>query len=273
MLRIICSGDIGFFYQPAHGLATAALRRGRRGNGSVWWMSDRFRLNPGLDVAALRALFDRDGRVEIRDFLAPDAAARLRAHLLARHDWKLVLNAGDKVYEMPRGAIDALDPAQREELEARSIAAARDGFHFRYEAIRVPDDPAARSSPLDDFVGFLSSPKVIDLLRAITGIGDLDYADGQATAYSPGHYLTRHDDNVDGKQRRAAYVLGLSPGWRPEWGGLLMFHRPDGHVEEAFVPTMGALRLFAVPALHSVSYVTPMAPEPRLSVTGWLRYG
>jgi SM-20-related protein len=37
------------------------------------------------------------------------------------------------------------------------------------------------------------------------------------------------------------------------------------------VHAMGALRLFAVPKLHSVSYVTPFAPEPRLSVTGWLR--
>lgn len=235
-------------------------------------MSGQFSIGQRLDIAALRAAFDRDGRVEIRDFLVPADAARLRAHLIAREDWKLVLNAGDKVYEMPRGAIDGLSPAQRDELERRSLDAARHGFHFRYDTIRVPEDPSARTTLLDDFVSFLSSDEVRHLLCAISGIADLDYADGQATAYSAGHYLTRHDDDVVGKQRRAAYVLGLTPDWRPEWGGLLMFHRPDGHVEEAFVPAMGALRLFAVPAAHSVSYVTPMAPEPRLSVTGWLRY-
>ena len=42
-----------------------------------------------------------------------------------------------------------------------------------------------------------------------------------------------------------------------------MFHGDDGNIEEAFAPAMGALRLFAVPKLHSVSYVTPFAPEPR----------
>ncbi len=65
-------------------------------------------------------------------------------------------------------------------------------------------------------------------------------------------------------------ALAEQPG-RAEWGGLLMFHGNDGNIEEAFTPAMGALRIFAVPALHSVSYVTPLAPEPRLSITGWLR--
>jgi Rps23 Pro-64 3,4-dihydroxylase Tpa1-like proline 4-hydroxylase len=29
---------------------------------------------------------------------------------------------------------------------------------------------------------------------------------------------------VAGKNRVAAYVLNLTPRWRVEWGGLLMFH-------------------------------------------------
>jgi SM-20-related protein len=238
-------------------------------------METAFRLGRTFNVDAARAAFARDGRAEITDFLDPVCAEALRRHLLGRDDWKLVINAGDSVYEMPRAAAAALSETQRREMEARVVEAARHGFHFRYEAIRVSDDPAqraARASALDRFVAFLSSAEVLGLLREISGIADLDFADGQATAYSTGHYLTRHDDNVAGKQRRAAYVLGLTPHWRPEWGGLLMFHREDGHVAEAFVPAMGALRLFAVPVSHSVSYVTPMAPEPRLSVTGWLRH-
>lgn len=237
-------------------------------------MNDDFSIGPGLDVATLRDAFRRTGRVEICDFLTAADAARLRAHLMARDDWRLVLNAGDAVYEIPRDAVRRLSAAQRQELDDRVIAAARQGFHYRYESIRVPDDPAARDSAasmLDRFAGFMSSPAVLELIGEISGLDGLDFADGQATAYSPGHFLTAHDDDVAGKQRRAAYVLGLSPGWQADWGGLLMFHRDGGHVEEGFVPAMGALRLFAVPARHSVSYVTPFAPEPRLSVTGWLR--
>ena len=39
------------------------------------------------------------------------------------------------------------------------------------------------------------------------------------------------------------------------------------------MPTFNALNLFAVPQLHSVSFVPPFAGALRFSVTGWLRAG
>lgn len=233
-----------------------------------------FAVNPSIDEGVLRDSFERSGRIEIHDFLTAGHAERLRRHLIERRDWRLVLNAGSGVYEIPRDAFAALSADQKRELDERVIRAARDGFHYRYESIRVPDDEAGRESGgtlLDSFVSFLSSEPVLQLVRAVTGADDIGFADGQATAYSSGHFLTRHDDDAEGKERRAAFVFGLQPGWSADWGGLLMFHGPDGNIEEAFTPAMGALRLFRVPAPHSVSFVTPFAPEPRLSVTGWFR--
>jgi hypothetical protein len=237
-------------------------------------MESKFALNPELDAARLAAEFEARGRIEVRDFLAASGAEALRAHLEERDDWRLVLNAGSNVYEMPRSAFLALGAEQRLELDRRVYAAAQSGFRYRYESIRVPDgrdERRASGSMLDRFVEFMSSAPVLQLIGKIIGHDDLQFADGQATAYSVGHFLTQHDDAVEGKGRRAAYVFGLQPGWRAEWGGLLMFHGPDGNIEEAFTPAMGALRLFRVPAAHSVSFVTPFAPQPRISVTGWLR--
>jgi len=95
--------------------------------------------------------------------------------------------------------------------------------------------------------------------------------DGQATQYLPGHFLTSHDDAVAGKNRVAAYVLSLTPGWRIEWGGLLQFHDGDGDVGLALAPRFNAMHLLRVPQVHSVSFVAPYAGTPRVSVTGWLR--
>ena len=232
-----------------------------------------FALNPALDAGALADAYAREGRVSIAGFLAPGGAEALRTHLLDRADWVLVMNAGDKVFDMPRAAAAALTPDQRDTLERKLGESAIWGFQYRYEAIRVPDAESERSAAgtlLEAFGMFMASGPVLAFLRQVTG-SDADFADAQATAYGPGHFLTRHDDDVDGKGRRAAYVLGLAPQWRAEWGGLLLFHRGDDEIDHGFVPAFNALRLFRVPVQHSVSHVWPFAPEPRLSVTGWLR--
>lgn len=237
-------------------------------------MTEEFSLALTHDMNLLKSAFQTNGRVDIRDFLGAGEAETLRVHLQERSDWTLVMNAGTGVYEIPRSGMAQLSQEQLDELDSRVIDAARRGFQYRYESVRVPDEDAERhkrDTLLDRFVRFMSSDTVLDFLAAISGLEGVAFADGQATAYSTGHFLTSHDDNVEGKGRKAAYVLGLSPDWRAEWGGLLMFHGNDGNIQEAFVPAMGALRLFAVPCVHSVSYVTPFAPEPRLAVTGWLR--
>ena len=61
-------------------------------------------------------------------------------------------------------------------------------------------------------------------------------------------------------RQRAAHA-----GWRRACGS------GDDEIDHGFVPAFNALRLFRVPVQHSVSHVWPFAPEPRLSVTGWLR--
>ena len=93
-------------------------------------------------------------------------------------------------------------------------------------------------------------------------------ADAQATCYRPGHFLTRHDDYIDG--RLVAYVLNFTPAWNPDWGGMLLFTDERGHVEEGYVPAWNALNFLKVPQTHAVSLVAPFAGGLRYSITGWL---
>ncbi len=233
-----------------------------------------FTLNPTLDPAALAQTFARTRRVHISHFLAETGAARLFAHLKQRDDWKQVINQGEKLFELDRAAQAAMTPDTRAQFDLAVHKGARHGFQFRYETLRISDDPVERRRSggiLDEFALFMSSSPVLAFLQHVVGDASIDFADAQATAYGPGDFLTEHDDDVAGKSRRAAYVLGLTPDWRMDWGGLLQFRGEDGHVAEAYVPRFNSLNLFAVPAPHSVSMVAPFVPYRRYSVTGWLR--
>jgi len=233
-----------------------------------------FRLSPELDRAGLARTFAAHGRVQIAGLIADDGAERLFQQLGARGDWAQVINSGDKVFDLDRETRAGMSEAQAQALDEAVYAGARTGFQHRYEAIRVPDAAAeceASSDLVAKFALWLSNGEPRDLLREVTGVDAVDFADAQATAFGPGDMLTAHDDEVAGKQRHAAYVFGLTPQWRTEWGGLLLFHTASGDVEHGLLPRFNTLNLFKVPRLHSVSMVNRAAAYRRYSITGWLR--
>lgn len=225
-------------------------------------------------LKALAEAYSRDGIVRIGGILDEDAAATLHAELRARTDWLQVFNSGDKLFELDRGLRAGLSSEKQAELDNAIYAGARTEFQYRYETIRIPDSAAERHGSSDPLVGVaqeMSAGTTRDALRQITSAPDMEYADAQATAYSPGDFLTGHDDSFEGKNRRAAYVLSLTPVWRIEWGGLLMMHDPDAEPAQAHMPLMNVMTLFRVGQMHSVSEVSRAAAYRRYSITGWLR--
>jgi SM-20-related protein len=231
-----------------------------------------FALDPGIDGQALRRVYAADGRVQIRPFLTPGQTERLRDHLAARGDWRLVLRAG----AAPVTELDpaAMTPGHRQAVEKLAAPGPGKALHYLYERIRLIDPAAGRAaedSPLGEFARFLSGGPVIELLRMITGEAEIGFAQAQATRYAAGHFLTVHNDKEEEGGRIAAYVFGLTDLWRPDWGGLLLFHDAQGDVVRGLVPRLNALNVFRVPLKHSVSLVAPFAPAPRYSVTGWFR--
>ena len=234
-----------------------------------------FTLNPALDVDDLARTFERDGAIQICDFLLPGLAEALSRELSESGEWRRVINGGERVFEIPVANYAALPPDEIRTLDATIMASAAHGFQFRYETVRVPDEEDARLSSgslLDAVAEALGREPILDVLRRIGGDSDIVFADAQATRFQPGDFLTSHDDNVAGKNRRFAYVLSLSEGWRAEWGGLLHFTDEAGAtVSRSIVPRFNALSLFRVPQRHHVGCVAPYAPKARVSITGWLR--
>jgi SM-20-related protein len=240
------------------------------------------RLSPSLDsdgaVAALQAEFQRSGRLHVPGVLDEAAARRLHRCLAAEIPWQTVFRArnaqGDRHVDLHQAQIAALDRTRQHLLGDSVYAQARDQFTYVYNNYPIADAFADGKNPglyVNDLFRFLNSEPFLSFARRVTGIAEIARADAQATLYRSGHLLTRHDDVLPEQQRLAAYVLSLTPEWRADWGGLLLFLGEQGHVEEGYEPRFNALNLFRVGQPHAVSYVTPFAGAGRYSVTGWLR--
>lgn len=224
-------------------------------------------------IAEAAKLYTSKGRVRVPSFLKDETATALHASL-EQAPWWRTFNQGERAWDLGPESIEALTEEQAKEIERAIFEGARSGFQYLYETVRVSEDHAERtrrSLAVDLLLEALNGEPMLEVWRQLTGDPDVAFVDGQATRYLPGHFLTRHDDDVEGKNRVAAYVLNLSPGWQPEWGGLLQFHDAEGEVLSAMVPGFNVLNLFSVPQSHSVSVVAPFAPAPRYAVTGWVR--
>jgi SM-20-related protein len=218
--------------------------------------------------------FARSGIIRISDIFEIDLANRLHQHLDSEVEWSRVVSQGELAWDMTPQAIAAMDAEREKAFLAQVHETARDGFQFLFDSRIISDDPAERAAKnqlLDRVLDVLNHPASLDIFRTIVGAPDLRLINGQATRYLPGHFLTSHDDGIDGEDRIAAYVINLTRGWRTDWGGLLQFHNASGDIPLALKPGFNTIHLFRVPQLHSVSYVAPFAAVPRYAITGWLR--
>ncbi|MGH6872780.1 MAG: 2OG-Fe(II) oxygenase [Rhizomicrobium sp.] len=228
---------------------------------------------PQHDARAYAEIFKKFGRMHIPDFLREADARRIFDALAYRTPWRLMLvHDGPKEFLQETWA--GLPAEERQKIGNEVMEAAKVRFEGRYRVLRFSDDGEIYGGDSPELVAlsaFLNSPPFLSFMRTLTGAPDIALADAQATLYSPGDFLHRHNDIYAGKHRVAAYVYNLTPQWQAEWGGLLGFLDRDGRVAEAYTPAWNALNLLRVPQMHYVSHIAPFATVGRYSVTGWLR--
>lgn len=230
-------------------------------------------LNPSLDVAALARAFAATGRLQVRDVLRR-ADADLAHECLARDvPWSFAYRVGGANVVKSPEVLAAMGREEKLGLGQAILDGARRGFGFGFMSYPMVREYREGTRPgffLNRVLEALASPQFIGFARAVTGDAAIGHVDAQATRYTAGHFLTLHDDaEYEGEERRCAYVLNLSRGWRAEWGGLLQFIDEGGGAADSYVPHFNSLSLFRVPTKHIVSYVAPYAAAPRLSITGW----
>lgn len=230
-------------------------------------------LAAGLDLAAARARLAETGRVRVEGVLG--AGATILAEAVAHPDmvWNRAIRNPYNA-DVPVAVFESEPIEEQARLVSLAHEEATEGFQFIFDRLRLGQ---ARGMGLPipkalyELHALFNGEDYLNFARDLTGDDRIAYVDAQATRYLPGHFLNSHTDEHEGAGRLYAYVLNLTPRWRAEWGGLLMFLDDDGAVSETFTPAFGTLNVFKVPQDHAVSMVAPFAGGPRHSITGWWR--
>lgn len=240
-------------------------------------MKKLFEINPGIDRATAAETYRTLGRVQIRDVLTAETAREIRAILLHKLRWGMAVGEGTArpISVRSEEIATAEGAAWVNRAAAGAHAASHKGdYGFRFAHYPIVDALNERWEPggiHELLLEHLNADAFLSLAREVTGIAELCRADAQATLFAANHYLGRHIDSHVAEGWRVAYVLNLAiDDWHPDWGGYLQFLDEDGDIVAGYRPRFNALNLFAVPQLHSVSYVPPFSPKGRLALTGWL---
>ena len=194
------------------------------------------------------------GRVQIGPALETECAQRVYECLRSEVPWQLHFNDADRTYDLPGDQLQLLPEANRVLLLDAIHAKAQRRFQYLFNNFPICD--AYEASRLHELyvmrvMELLNSAAFLDVARSVTGVSNISHVDAQATLYRPGHFLTCHDDRVEGKGRVAAYVLNFTPGWRADWGGILNFLDDGDDVVEGYTPRFNVLNIFRVPQRHA----------------------
>lgn len=234
------------------------------------------RLSPGLDAEAFAEAYRRRRFVQVPGIFPTEVAEQLHM-VLARHTpWRFVFagQGADRGVVLSKAQYEAMSPAERTRVQQQIMQRATANIGYAYngypmiQALLEGWDPG---HPLHQVTEFLQTPEFREFGRRIIGAPKVTKVDAQATLYQPGHFLTRHQDIGEKQERRAAYTLGFSKGWQPDWGGLLAFLDDNLDIESAYIPRFNTLTLFDGLRPHSVTAVSPFAGAGRYSIVGWLR--
>lgn len=236
----------------------------------------KFSLRISHDRQAYRQQFEDERFVHIPDVLLDVDANRIFRCLLSDTPWNFVFTDRGRHIDMDAAQLQTMDKQHIQSLQRAIYAQAETGFQYCYNNYPIFDAVKAGLNDghlLHGFYHWLNGETFLEFAREVTGFDDISFCDAQATRYKPGHFLTTHDDDPEGKFRRAAYIFNFTQDWPVDWGGVLQLVDEDENVRLGITPKFNALNILAVPQKHSVSLVAPFAGGMRLSIAGWLRYG
>ena len=97
------------------------------------------KLNPALDLSALKKAFAKDRRIHIPRILTEDSAERMHRCLTGDVDWHLVFNEGDKTHTLYPEQVRAMTEEHKQKVRQIVLSQAQKGFQFLYNDYNIYD--------------------------------------------------------------------------------------------------------------------------------------
>jgi len=227
--------------------------------------------NSALNFKNIKESFEIDKRLQINNVWDLDIATSIYKSLSKDIKYKHAYALKGQNFELTEQDIRGLSQSKLQQFTNSIQKEASQGIGFLYGRQLIKSDDIEQPEVIKSVKTFLNSDFVIQKVRDISGHFDINMASVKATRYMPGNFLTRHNDINADENRKLAYVLGFTPEWHPDWGGLLQFYEKNGTPRDAWSPVFNSMAIFDVNHIHSVTYIAPFALAPRYAIAGFFR--
>lgn len=227
--------------------------------------------SPTLNYNKILQAYAVDKRVQITNVWDVKTAEIISRCLAKEIEYVYAYAYQGNYFEISETELKCFSQSQMSQFTKNLYNDASKGIGFLYGRQLIKDYNLKQPEILKAVSRFLNSEVFLQHIRDISGYSDITMASVKATRYTSGNFLTRHNDINPNENRRLAYVLGFSPHWHPDWGGLLQFYQQNGTPRDAWSPLFNSMSLFDVNHIHAVTFITPYAFTPRYSITGFFR--
>ena len=234
-------------------------------------------INARLDIKRITEHFQRRGRIHIGNFFEPGYAEQLRACLENDVPWEGCTygpNAPppEEIHGLSESAKASLAQlGKRLEKDEKTGIESEYSFYFYRYVI-----PGGQVELLSRFHHWISTdPGVMKFINTLSRAERIDSASANAFVYRPGCFLNVHNDAQPEEKpeyrRMIAYSIGLTPEWRPDWGGYLNILDSGMNLIDVFPVRFNSISFFKVPVWHFVQPVASYAKRDRYTITGWFQ--
>ncbi len=218
--------------------------------------------------------FQKTHKLKIDQIFNERFAESLYQYIIRIPDSKLNIACGIRNTKYEKKMIPTLQKRNQDNINEANKTFGKGEFSYVFQ--RGMNNTPGEISQYESMLRLiLNSDEFKKMLSEITGLEIMQLNTMFLSKYKSGHFLSPHSDKGNGK---IAFVMNLTKGWQPQYGGNLHFLSEDRtKIVETWTPAFNNMVVFFVPPdkeeffglPHFVGHVAPGLKISRYAITGW----